>query len=91
MSMNDILINNRISLLTSVQKPLGIHHIRTKLYSIPLSKLSLLFQDAKNTSVTDSRSVLYRLVAIIMDIANHRLFKPDRLHPIVRKSVTFLR
>lgn len=64
------------SLLTSVHKPLGIHHIRTKLYSIPLSKLSLLFQDAKNTSVTDSRSVLYGLVAIIMDIANHRLFKP---------------
>ena len=64
------------SLLSSVQKPLGIHHIRTKLYSIPLSKLSLLFQDAQNTSVTDSRSVLYRLVAIIMDIANHRLFKP---------------
>ena len=64
------------SLLTSVQKPLGIHHIRTKLYSISLSKLSLLFQEAQNTSVTDSRSVLYRLVAIIMDIANHRLFKP---------------
>ena len=49
------------SLLTYVRKTLGIQHIRTQLYSIPLSNVFLLFQEVPNISVTvtDSRSVLY--------------------------------
>ena len=35
-TLHDVSIND---LLPFIQKPLGIHHIRTKLYSLPLSKL----------------------------------------------------
>ena len=63
-------------LLPSLQKPLGVHHIRTKLFSIPLSLLNKLLKEAQAASITDSNSAKYRLVSIIMEIANYRLFNP---------------
>ena len=63
-------------LLPFVQKPLGIHHIRTKLYSIPLSKLNTLYKECLENPVTDPQSNIYRLTAIVLDIGYNRLFKP---------------
>jgi hypothetical protein len=39
--LHDVSING---LLSYVQKPLGMHHIQTKLYSFPFSKLHSLYK-----------------------------------------------
>ena len=62
-------------LLPFLNKPLGLHHIRTKLYSLPRNKLHILFKSCLDTPVTDQHSSLYRLQAVVLDICNHRLFK----------------
>ena len=59
-----------------IQKALGIHHIRTKLYSIPLSRLNTLFEQCKYNSSTDPQSAEYKLAATIMDISQYILYKP---------------
>ena len=48
-SLHDVSIND---LLPFIQKPLGIHHIRMKLYSLPLSKLHSLFNLCLESTVT---------------------------------------
>ena len=42
------------SLLPYVNKPLGLHHIRTKLYSVPLKILYELQEKTKNRAYLDS-------------------------------------
>ena len=61
-----------------VNQQLGLHHIRTKLYSVPLKLLNSLLEKAKEHPILDSSSPEYRLGSVIMDIANHRLFQPAR-------------
>jgi hypothetical protein len=63
-------------LLPYVQKPLGIHHIRSKLFSLPLSKLHALYNSCLVNNVTNPNSNEYKLTAIVLDIAGHRPFKP---------------
>ena len=48
-------------LLLYFQKPLRTHHIRTKLYSVPLSKLHYI---QLQTSTNDPYSILYKMTAI---------------------------
>ena len=67
------------SLLPYVNTPLGPHHIRTKLYSVPLKLLYDLHEKAKDSSYLDSSTPEYRLVYMIMDVAHHRLFGPPRI------------
>ena len=67
------------SLLPYVNTPLGPHHIRTKLYSVPLKLLYDLHEKAKDSSYLDSSTPEYRLVYMIMDVAHHRLFDPPRI------------
>ena len=55
---------------------LGLHHIRTKLYSLPLSSLNNLLDESSPHITKDYNTLEYKLTAIIMDIANNRLFKP---------------
>ena len=66
------------SLLPYVNQQLGFHHIRTKLYSVSLKVLHNLFDKVKQMPSSDFSTPEYRLGAVIMDIANHRLFKPTR-------------
>ena len=71
--------HNNISfddLLPFINKPLGIHHIRTKLFSIPLASLQRLYNRCLNTHNFDTSSLEYKLNSIILDIANCRMFKP---------------
>ena len=67
------------SLLPYVNKPLGLHHIRTKLYSVPLKILYELQEKTKNRAYLDSSTPEYRLDYIIGDVAYHRLFVPPRI------------
>ena len=77
-------------LLPFVNKPLGMHHIRTKLYSLPLTKLYSLYKSCLESSITDPSSTLYKLEAIVLDIGNHRLFKPVHLHENEKETRSFI-
>jgi hypothetical protein len=56
-----------------MQKPLGMHHIRSKLFSLPLSKLHALYNSCLVNNVTNQNSNEYKLTAIVLDIAGHTL------------------
>jgi hypothetical protein len=62
-----------------VNTPLGPHHIRTKLYSVPLQILFDLHDKAKNSSYLDSSTPECKLVYMIMDVTHHRLFGPAQI------------
>ena len=66
------------SLVSIIQKPLGIHHIRTKLYSLPLSKLHTLLEETNSHHSLNSNALESRVASIITDIAYHRLYKPAK-------------
>jgi len=85
--MHDVSIDG---LLPFMNKPLGLHHIRTKLYSLPFTTLHSLYRASLDTPVTDPSSPLYRLVAIILDIGHHRLFKPVGLKGTEEEKRSFL-
>jgi len=70
---HDVSLNDLLSLM---QKPLGMHYIRSKLFSLPLSKLHALYNSCLVHHVTKPNSNEYKLTAIVLDIAGHRLFKP---------------
>ena len=59
-----------------MKTPLGIHHIRSKLFSLAFSKLYALYNSCLEKYVTNPNSNKYKLTAIVLDIAGHRLFKP---------------
>ena len=59
-----------------MQKPLGMHHIRSKLFPLPFSKLNALYNSCLVNTVTNPNSKEYKLTAIVLDIAGHRLYKP---------------
>ena len=54
------------SLLPYVSQQLGLHHIRTKLYSVPLRVLNKLLEEAKASLHLDFSTPEYRLNAMIM-------------------------
>jgi hypothetical protein len=53
------------SVLPCMNTPLGSHHIRTKLYSVPLKVLNELHEKAKASSYFDSLTPEYTLVYMI--------------------------
>jgi len=50
---------HNFSIVTLIEKPLGVHHIRTKLYFLPLQRLKSLFDESKSTLLPDSNSPKY--------------------------------
>ena len=75
-------------LLPNIQKPLGIHHIRTILFSLPVNYLKDLRDFGLDKGGVDPFSPKYRLSSIICDVASFRLFKPvqsETLHDNNRK------
>jgi hypothetical protein len=68
-------------LLSSIQKPLGIHHIRTILFSLPVNYLNDLRDFGLDKGGVDPCSPKYRLSSIICDVASVRLFKAVRSEP----------
>jgi len=68
----DVSLND---LLPLMQKPLGMHHIRSKLFSLPVLKPHALYNSCLENHVTNPNSNVYKLTAIALDIAGHILFK----------------
>ncbi|KAK3103876.1 hypothetical protein FSP39_022583 [Pinctada imbricata] len=65
-------------LVPFLNEPLGLHYIRTKLYSVPLRKLHEIYDYTKDLAYTDTRSPEYRLQGVILDISTFRLFQAVR-------------
>jgi hypothetical protein len=66
-----------------LQKPLGIQHIRTILFSLPVNYLKDLRDFGLDKGGLDPFSPKYRLSSIICDVASFRLFKPVRRSPVI--------
>jgi hypothetical protein len=71
--LHDVSLN---SSLPFMQKPLGMLHIRSKLFSLPLLKLHALYNLCLVNHVTNPISNEYKSTVIVLDITGHRLFKP---------------
>jgi hypothetical protein len=59
-------------LLSNIQKPLEIHHIRTILFSLPVNYLKDLRDFGLDKGGVDPFSPMYRLSSIICDVASFR-------------------
>ena len=80
------------ALLPFVNQQLGLHHIRTKLYSLPLKKLHDLYESSVTLHFADVGSPQYRLQGIIMDISSNRLFKAVKSDtPVSSENRPFLK
>ena len=77
-------------LLSNIQKPLGIHHIRTILFSLPVNYLKDLRDFGLDKGGVDPFSPKYRLSSIICDVASFRIFKPVRSEPLHDNNRKFL-
>jgi hypothetical protein len=77
-------------LLSNIQKPLGIHHIRIILFSLPVNYLKDLKDFGLDKGGVDPFSPKYRLSSIICDVASFRLFKPVRSEPLHDNNRKFL-
>ena len=63
-------------LLSNIQKPIGIRHIRTILFPLPVNYLKDLRDFGLDKGGVDPFSPKYRLSSIICDVASFPLFKP---------------
>ena len=78
-------------LLPFINLQLGLHHIRTKLYSLPLKRLHALYESTLTLHFADVGSPGYRRQGIILDISSNRLFKAVRVgEPTETKNRPFL-
>ena len=79
-------------LLPFVNLQLGLHHIRTSLYSLPLKTLHVLYESILTLHFADVGSPEHRLQGIILDISSNRLFKAVRVcDSIETKNRPFLK
>ena len=67
-----------VDLVNMIGKPESVHKINTKLFSISFPKLHGLQELALESTTFDYSSAEYRVSAIILDIANYRLFRHVR-------------
>ena len=66
-------------LLPFINLQLGLPHIRTRLYSLPLKTLLVLYESTLTLRFTDVGSPKHGLQSIILDISSNRLFKAVRV------------
>ena len=86
--IHDVSFNG---LLLFVNLQLGLHHIRTKLYSLPLKRLHALYESTLTLHFADVGSPGHRLQGIILDISSNRLFKAVRVgEPTETRNRPFL-
>ena len=67
-----------VDLVDMIEKPEGVHKINTKLFSISFPQLRGLQELALESTNFSYSSAEYRVTAIILNIANYRLFRPVR-------------
>ena len=79
--------------LPFVNLQLGLHHIRTRLYSLPLNMLHDLYETTLTLHFADVAPPEHRLQGIILDISSNRLFKAVRVYDYTetKKNRPFLK
>ena len=80
-----------IDFVDMTEKPEGVHNINTKLFSISFPQLRGLQELALESTNSDYSSAEYRVTAIILDIANYRLFRPVRSDVPAEKPKHFMK
>ena len=83
-SQPDVTMSTLVDLVDMIEKPEGVHKINTKLFSIS-------FPLALESTNFDYSSAEYRVTAIILDIANFRLFRPVRSDVPTEKPKHFMK
>ena len=71
-------MNTLLELVDMIDQPEGVHKINTILFSVSIPQLCVLQESALESDNYHFSYAEYREVAIILDIANYRLFKPVR-------------
>ena len=89
-SSNSSCHDKFIALLPYMQRPLGLHHIRTSLFSLSVSDLRRFRDYTLGLPLTDPNTKEYRLSSIIADIALCRLFKPVCTQPMTDENRHFM-
>ena len=74
----DVTMSTLVDLVDMIEKPEGVHKINAKLFSISFPQLHCLQELALESTNFDYSSAEYRVIAIILDIANFRLFRTVR-------------
>ena len=80
-----------VDLVDMTEKPEGVHKINTKQFSISFPQLRGLQELALESTDFDYSSVEYIVTAIILDIANDRLFRPVRSDVPAEKPKLFIK
>ena len=87
----DATTSTLVDLVDMIEKPEGVHNINTKLFSISFPQLRSLQKLALESTNFDYSSAEYRVIAIILDIANYRLFRPVRSDVPAEKPKHFMK
>ena len=80
-----------VDLVDMTEKPEGVHKINTKLFSISFPHLRGLQELALKSTNFVYSSAEYRVTAIILGIANYRLFRPVRSDVPAEKPKHFIK
>ena len=80
-----------VDLVDMIEKPEGVHKINTKLFSVSFPQLCCLQELAQESTNFDYSSVEHRVTAIILYIANYRLFRPVRSDVPAEKPKHFMK
>ena len=87
----DVTMSTLVDLLDMIEKPEGVHKINTKLFSISFPQLRCLQELALESTNFDYSSAEYRVIAIILDNDNFRLFRPVRSDVPAEKPKRFMK
>ena len=80
-----------VDLVDMTEKPDGVHKVNTKLFSISFPQPRGLQELALESTKFDYSFAEYRVTAIILDIANYRLFRPVRSDVAAEKPKHFMK
>ena len=80
-----------VDLVDMIEKPEDVHKINTKLFSISFPQLCCIQKLDLESTNFDYSSAEYRVIAIILNIANFRLFKPVRSDVPAEKLKHFMK
>ena len=86
----DVAMSTLVDLVNMIEKPEGVQKINTKLFSISF-QLHGSQELALESTNFDYSSAEYRVITIILDIANYRLFRPVRSDVPEEKTKHFMK
>ena len=84
-------MNTLVDLIDMIDQPKGVHKVNIILFSASFPQLRVLQEISLESDNYDFSSAEYRVVAIILDIANYRLFKPVRSDVPVDLTQNFMK